>query len=318
MKLIIRNTHLVANVPTLRALEAEDMEIKVVGTTIYQLKKLASSGLEPSDHGGYWTECRNPASIIDEEDDAFDPTGHLEILDLDPIATKYPTYLPGNEYEIDELVTDDLKGTDPRNINYKTQLVNALFPKRTFDKGHLIKVEYYKEHDIPTNTFTGLVLTVDVVYDMTNAETYQSSEKVNERTTTRTWRRRNGKMNSTKVTKKHYSDITLQREEGKRRRTNIFNLVSVDLVTCLTVLIHAGDQQTAENDALVLMAAYNSEVSQYFEVGGGALITAINDDAVFGWLDTVVPDVNPINLLVPDAVGGTIRAHVVEMLKGNR
>ena len=107
---------------------------------------------------------------------------------------------------------------DFRVLDYTTQLISSLFPKRTLDHGEITQVDWYSDPEL-----TDRVISVSVHYER---DAYGFAV---ERTTERKWIARNGSVHpKIKATKKSYKINPVdQIREGVRRRQNIVDSVQM-------------------------------------------------------------------------------------------
>lgn len=107
---------------------------------------------------------------------------------------------------------------DFREINYKTELSQSLFPKRTSIQGEIQRVEWYSDEDM-----TNKVLDVAITYERDPFGLATS------RSTVRKWVMNNDQYHEDiKTTKKRYNiNLEDQIVEGKRRRGNIVNSIQL-------------------------------------------------------------------------------------------
>lgn len=124
------------------------------------------------------------------------------------------------------------------NLDYKRELSQSLYPKRTMVQGEIQLVEWYSD-----SALTDLVLKVEISYNR------DSLGFAIDRTTTRTWINEDGtEQADTKVTHKRY-DINPyeQLEEGQRRRTNLANNLSLQVLGGMVAALsgtHTAEQAT--------------------------------------------------------------------------
>lgn len=123
------------------------------------------------------------------------------------------------------------------NVDYTIMPKPNLFPKRTFVKGELRKVEWYEEE-----TFQNLVLVAEMSY------TRDYFGFATSRTTVRKWYAEDGsELENIKTTNKKYSPLE-QIKEGKRRRGNIVDGIQLPtmsfMVETMTVEPWNLDQMT--------------------------------------------------------------------------
>lgn len=187
-------------------------------------------------------------------------------------------------------VNDHLKNNDHRGIDYKTQLNDNLFPKRTITRGEVTKVEWFSDQEL-----TDKVLVVTVNYNR-DANGFATT-----RTTTREWVNNDGTLNiDKKITHKNYAiNHVDQIVEGiKRRKLLVNNLQMPTLTFMLQALLPLGEVQ-----GLILlkgrefMDRYETEFSKF--VDSSSSVTDVTDPS-FGKKNVVVrledaDDVNGFN-----------------------
>ena len=105
----------------------------------------------------------------------------------------------------------------PENINYDTK---GYQKKRTFNnKGELIIVEYYKNFDIMTQTFSDLVIKENREYLRVDGWVYLRQMNIE-------FYLSDGSIGCKKNTIKYYDDLSSY-QEGKDRKNNIINQISM-------------------------------------------------------------------------------------------
>ena len=195
------------------------------------------------------------------------------------------------------------KGEHYHNINYKTELTQSLYPKRTFVQGELQKVEYFSDQ-----TLTDKVLQVDIVY------TRDALGFAVSRTTTRTWYRQDDTVASeTKVTNKLYTiNLNEQIVEGHKRRQNIVDAVQLPV---MGFLIETQSHALTQQEIIVMGRAFLDKMEPFFDrfvknsstissgpdAGLKEIVVEFRDNIVDTWLDDL-----------PSALGGaTIRQYLI-------
>ena len=166
----------------------------------------------------------------------------VEVLPTDPVI------LDSNPYEnfrlndtddgivpelrkpkIFDLAKKEARDKHIHNLDYKTELTQSLYPKRNMVQGEVQLVEWFSDQAL-----TDKILKVDIAY-VRDALGFAL-----ERTTTRTWINKDESENSdTKVTHKRY-DINLYEQliEGQRRRQNLANEVSMNVLAQMHVVLN--------------------------------------------------------------------------------
>lgn len=155
---------------------------------------------------------------------------------------------------------------DHKRIDYKTGLDSRLH-KRITDifRGEVRQVLYWGDENEGADD---LVLRVDCVYVRDGLGLAQ------QRTSTRTWYREDGSEHpDVKVTVKVY-DAFHQMMEGRRRRTNVINVLTLDTLSMLVASTAAdpmnptpAEIMQAEADGRAFFETYSTQVSTYIATG---------------------------------------------------
>lgn len=188
----------------------------------------------------------------------------------------------------------------PLTLDYKKGLSIRLRRKNTFVKGELQKVEYYSGASIAANgtiTYVGdPIIREDITYVRDSLNLALSRELVI------TWLCKDGTDHpTTKTMAKVYSHA--QRSvEGKRRRSNVVDdleIITAGLLIETELANNGNDVQATVEHGRNLMATYSDSITGYLRAGLKDIITDIEDDATYTWLDNT-----------PASLGGatTIRA----------
>lgn len=196
---------------------------------------------------------------------------HLDALQIDPVA-------------------------DPTVIDYKTGLKQRLHKViKTRFRGEVREVDYYTDESMST-----LVISVQVYADDSLTILGYSRDPLGlviERWTKRTWWKEDDTPGKIKVTHKTYShDANEQMNEGRRRRTNVVNSLTLQVLNMLVATSAANPMaptiaeiQAAESLGLEFMSDYSSQISSY--ISGGNLTwvgtPGVGDDPR-SWLDNNV------------------------------
>ena len=163
----------------------------------------------------------------------------------------------------------------------------------------MTRVEYHENVTVnPDSSLTGndLLVAEDHVYTE-NADGFAIYRDI-----TVTWYREDGSAGpETKTLRKYYTVIE-SRTEGRKRRRNVIDTISMNVVGWLMATQTAGDQGAAVALGTPFMANLSTETNNYIELSDGSLATAITDDTTTAWLD---------NLIAP---GVTIRAGLLAEL----
>lgn len=188
-----------------------------------------------------------------------EPVNDISLLDssLDDLVASHdgnPIALP----RIYSLMAGEGPREDYSKINYKIEPKPNLFPKRTFIKGELQKVEWFMEEDFQT-----------LVLDSVMTYTRDPFGFAQTRTTTRTWYDTDGlALDIVKVTTKKYSMLE-QIKEGKRRRGNIVDGIQLPvmgfMVETMTVEPWNLDQQTILLMGRDFMDRFENEFNKFID-----------------------------------------------------
>lgn len=222
-------------------------------------------------------------------------------------------------FKIEEMVDFDIMDKGIRSVNYKSDLISSLYPEREFINGFLTKVVYYKTYNID-GILSEPVIEVVIKYELENDALHESGKTVKKRTSTRKWYHVDGTLceKVIKETFKFYPHITESRSEGRRRRDNIFNIASKDIVVLLMFTETVGDREAAEQLGLAIASTYGAKFNDFIKIAGvQQLIDVIISDTTYGWLDNIIPVDVSVQFLIPYAtIGETIRDFIIRSFKG--
>lgn len=168
----------------------------------------------------------------DAQDEAELNTFLAGFVDVDP-EQKVP--------KIYDCAKAEAKNKHHHNINYITEIMGALIPKRYKTKGEVTKVEWYKSLD-ENNLPTDLILVVDITY-IRDPSGFALS-----RITNRTWINRDGSFNEeVKIRPKFYFVNEAEMiEEGIKRRSLLVKDLQIPVIKGMTaVLVPQGYSETA-------------------------------------------------------------------------
>lgn len=272
--------------------------------------------------GDHYNEADSPALFAFSRTHALGTTRAAMVADLD-------AHLVANSRSAFQINEDlaELKlhryqstiGTDHRQVDYKTGLTARLEKKVTsMVDGEVREVEYHAD-----DAFDDLVLKVAVFKDQaltTPGYTRTSNGLAVERWTERTWYREDDTAHpETKVTHKTYSHDSLQQmREGRRRRGNVIDQLSITVLNLLVATETAVDPlnptpaeiTAAEVIAMPWLATYDVHVNNYIRVGDLAWKTAgspnLTDDTAT-WLDNDCEPVGyPASTTIRDVILGSL------------
>lgn len=168
---------------------------------------------------------------------------------------------------------------DHRTLNYKTELISGLHKEiTTMYRGEVRKVDYY---DGPAKAIP--VLTVDIDYvrqpngllTMVNPNAVWGDADFFGRRTTRTWYKKDGSLHPLTKTRDKVYDAVSAMSEGERRRKNVIQDLSINLLTMLAVTETAADPANptaaeiteAEVLGVSYISKYESAINIYYTAG---------------------------------------------------
>jgi len=188
--------------------------------------------------------------------------------ELNPIYDDGHTPANPDDFEpkISKQVMESHAKKDFRSINYKTELEDSLFPKRTMIHGQVIKVDWYSDEAL-----SDLVLTVDITYNR------DAVGFAIDRTTVRSWINGNGDVNpKIKTTKKKYNiNVEDAIAEGKRRRKNIVDAVQLPVISFMVETL----APLTIPEILLIGRAFMDDMEDFFNkfISNSSTITDIED-----------------------------------------
>jgi hypothetical protein len=234
------------------------------------------------------------------------PTDAGHTIDMDASAI-VETASTAQDFAISSLLEED-ESRDVRVIDYKSGLLSSLHKViKTRFRGEVREVDYYLD-----DTETTKVLSVQIFSDSgltTLGYSRSSSGLAIERWTKRTWYLENGSAGTTKVTHKRYDhDSVEQMTEGRRRRTNIINSLTIsvlNMIVATTAINPAsptqGEIEAAEALGSIFVESYSSKISTYFRTGdlswvgspgiGNDSTSWLNNNVIaYGWTGPTIRD----------------------------
>lgn len=158
----------------------------------------------------------------------------------------------------------------PKSIDYKKAVDGNLHPKYIFDNhGWLVECIYYRDLSIWQNQlgFTQYDYSYPVLHYTANY-TIKDDGYVGSRIVTRKWYKLDGTLDDdAKITEKFYEPMNA-RNEGKRRRTTLINLIIIQTVGLFIMTSPDLNNVTeAEEDAIPFMREVANGISEYYEYG---------------------------------------------------
>jgi hypothetical protein len=182
----------------------------------------------------------------------------------------------------------------PIEHNYICGLSTTLFPKRTFVRGELQKVEWYADQ-----ACTDLVLEVDISY------TRDSLGFALNRTTTRKWKNEDNTDNhKVKTTNKDYTINQLEQiNEGIRRRDNIINGLQMPVLGMMIATKDQAASLTGKTDQEIILAgrdflkSHKVSFQSFIDESHQQIQTDITNDAS-DWLNNLIDATTTIRAYV--------------------
>lgn len=188
----------------------------------------------------------------------------------------------------------------PKSIDYKTD-IKRLHQKLTFNKGILVKCEYFANLTTSKNalgmdvyTFSDNIIKVEMEYYV-GANAY-----IDYRIVKRYWARMDGTYSDDYKESIKYYDAIAAREEGITRRNNIINdtIAAVGGLMIMTMPQHITSIISAETHAMNLLDAIDADINKYIKGNIGVLINKVETLDVStltgiemgNWFENPVPD----------------------------
>jgi hypothetical protein len=179
--------------------------------------------------------------------------------------------------KIYQLAKFDAKSKHFHNINYKTELTQSLYAKRTFVQGELQECIWYANPDL-----TVPVIKVEISYNRT--ETGFALD----RTTTRSWYNVDGTLqDSTKVTTKVYSLNPMEMiVEGVTRRRNIIDNMKINALGMMQATMTSNTDAEIEAIAKDFMYQFVNEINAFVNDSNDAILTGFQNISTddYPWL----------------------------------
>jgi hypothetical protein len=171
----------------------------------------------------------------------------------------------------------------PLGVDYVTGLNVRLHPIHTWERGRIIRVDWFATYSVDAN---GEEQGDDLVVCETLVYTDDASGLARHRLQKITWYLEDGTPGQSKTREKIYGNAA-SRTEGRRRRRNVIDNMSIKVVGMLAATETDGDVSAAIDLSRPFLDALSSEVSMYVESGATALHAAIVSSTV-SWLANAV------------------------------
>lgn len=251
---------------------------------------------------GYWGEELDPRmnriDIRKEIQKLLSPeaiTGNTSGLTQSELET-IQHYKLDNYYKIynyyEEIPEDVSIEVAPHDMNYD---ILALHKNRSFNKGEIISVEYYGDHDYFTKTYSDLLVKEVREYHRLNHMIYRRNMAIS-------WYLNDGTVGHVKNTVKYYTTQEGIRA-GETRRANVITNVKITVVG----LIMAASGITsvdAQELGRPFINTYSNEMAKYIQGYEDEIKNVITNDTQYDWL----------NLEIPNTGGITIRQYLISEL----
>ena len=186
------------------------------------------------------------------------------------------------------------KSEIPTDVNYVTQLSQRLHPVYAWYRGRVEYIRFYANASLDTQgEIVGTDLIIEEHFKYTDVGGF-----ARQRVQTISWFREDGSAGDAKTRVKLYNN-TEGRTEGRRRRRNVIDQMSIRVVGVVAATETAGDIAAAVALTTPYIEDLETEVQQYIEASSSNLSTAIASDTGHSWLD------NPL------APGVTVRMFIL-------
>lgn len=191
-------------------------------------------------------------------------------------------------YRLYDYVADSVdKTVFPGHINYKTGLIARLHPLHTINRGELDKTVYYANYD-GTNYSTP-------VLEVTFTWHRDSSGFCSKRDSVIAYYLSNGELASqTKNLEKFYNEQE-SIEEGRRRRQNIVNDLSLTLIGLLFQTVTGKTSEEILQMARDWFKVNKTDIETFVEASDKTIHTVILNDLTY-WMDNLVPNAGGLTI----------------------
>ncbi len=200
-----------------------------------------------------------------------------------PMTGDYATH----EYALHDLIKHNLlEGKTVDEIDYRgvRELIQPLKRRETWDHGHLLKIELFKDYVEATDTGTDKVIEINTVY------TVNSSGDLTFREKTRSWYLSDGVTIGTTTVSPKEILISESIKEGNRRRTNIVDQLKKN-IPGLIMQTQGADIDTARLMGGALFVTYKTKFELFIELKDFTLATDLLAETTsnFSWIEDQVP-----------------------------
>lgn len=176
----------------------------------------------------------------------------------------------------------------PYEFNYVTGVNKRLYPIHVFDQGRIVTCTYYED---ATRQPDGTVVGTTPVVRETFVYVVDSNNFAQERTQTIEWFRNDGTIAGSKVRHKLYG-ARESRDEGRRRRRNVADQLSMQVLGAVISSGEAADVSSALALVLPWLDSLNTPLQKYVESGSDELDAAVAASLELWLLAEVAPGVS--------------------------
>lgn len=246
-----------------------------------------------------------------------------EVVDKEKINNwLYHNYKDDTDYLIRSLVSPQVSHKHIHDIQYNSELKSdvKLHPEFVFNYcGQLIETYFYYGYVDSSNKGT-LVLKVIEEHTMyqDDAGKFPSQQRLHKRIKKRIWADKNGVLNEVnpKKSEKLYDTFDKYNKEGRKRRENIINHLTINVVLSGILSGNFTNQDDGEEKLIDLVQSYAGAFNSYLKTGKGSIYDDIINDSQFSWLSNVIINTPQTQAMVPFMIGLTFRNYIVDKLKG--
>jgi hypothetical protein len=183
----------------------------------------------------------------------------------------------------------------PYDVDYVTGLTQRLHPVETYERGRIVRIDYFLNAGLDAyGEKYGTDLFVTESFDYTNNAGGFAVSRVQ----VISWYLEDGTVGGTKERHKLYNTKD-SRAEGRRRRRNVIDISSMNVIKLLAGTETGGDINAAVIMGVTFMAGYKLQTEAYLEMATNDLYTAVLSNTTASWLNNVI-----------NAEGATIRMYL--------
>lgn len=218
--------------------------------------------------------------------DADDLAGAMEHVLASIEAGLIEQERPPDHYKIYRYMTQSVgdRTVAPKDVNYVSGLTVRLHPIHVWNKGRIVETQW---HSVFALDDRGESFGSDMVIKESFIYTEDAAGLARHRMQTIVWIREDDSQGETKERPKIYSNAEA-RTEGRRRRRNVVDQMSMSVVGMLAATQTSGDVSQAISIGQAYMSNLDAQSAEFVELGTTSLAGAILGDSQTTWLNNPI------------------------------